>query len=194
MAGAVSRAWSEIVYDTGGGVGDIDKRSCLKNGGDPGTDDVWILIGQYTSVGTPAVAGGVTAFGGCDALLHVISLADGKQLWAKSYPVAIKPNHGISRTVPSVSGNTVVTLGPMCTVMGSDANSGALKWKIDLVSQYGATVPDWYAGQCPLIDGNKVILAPAGKALMIGVDLGTGKVLWSTPNPMGWSFITLQLG
>ena len=38
----------------------------------------------------------------------------------------------------------------------------------------------WYAGQCPLIDGDRVILAPAGKALLIAVQLATGKVIWQS--------------
>jgi outer membrane protein assembly factor BamB len=58
---------------------------------------------------------------------------------------------------------------------------------MNLVSEYGATVPPWYAGQCPLIVGNSVILAPGGHdALLAAVDLETGKPLWRTPNPHGW--------
>jgi len=41
----------------------------------------------------------------------------------------------------------------------------------------------WYAGQCPLIDGEIAVLAPGGRALLIGVDCATGKVLWEAPNP-----------
>ncbi|MBI5772551.1 MAG: PQQ-binding-like beta-propeller repeat protein [Verrucomicrobia bacterium] len=40
----------------------------------------WVYeSGNYIN-GTPAVDNGVTAFGGCDALLHVISLDDGRQV------------------------------------------------------------------------------------------------------------------
>ena len=52
--------------------------------------------------------------------------------------------------------------------------------------QYRTKVPPWYAGQCPLIDNGRAILAPGGNALMIAVDCETGKVLWETPNPRGW--------
>jgi outer membrane protein assembly factor BamB len=34
-----------------------------------------------------------------------------------------------------------------------------------------------------LIDNNITVLAPGGKALMIGVDCSTGRILWETPNP-----------
>ena len=40
----------------------------------------WVYeTGNYIN-GSPAVADGQTAFGGCDGLLHVVSLADGKQV------------------------------------------------------------------------------------------------------------------
>lgn len=119
--------------------------------------------------------------------LRCFSLADGKLLWTQSYPVDVKRNHGMSRTVPAVSGKYVLTLGPKCHVMCADANTGKPYWKMDLVAKYGTKVPTWYAGQCPLIDDNKAIIAPGGKALMIAADIGSGRVLWSTPNPKGWN-------
>lgn len=125
--------------------------------------------------------------------LRCFALADGTEIWRRSYPIVIKPNHGISRTVPSVSGRFVVSLGPKCHVMCADAVTGDQKWRIDLVKDYGATVPEWYAGQCPLIDGNRVILAPGGSSLMIAIDLATGKVLWKTPNPNNWTMTHVSI-
>jgi outer membrane protein assembly factor BamB len=55
-----------------------------------------------------------------------------------------------------------------------------------LVRDWGATVPPWYTGQNPLIDHGRAILAPGGKALLMAVDLASGKVVWQTPNPNGW--------
>ena len=121
----------------------------------------------------------------CDAL-RCFSLASGAEIWRRSYPVVVKRNHGMSRTIPAVTDKYVVSLGPKCNVMCCDAVTGAVKWQIDLVRDYGTTVPEWYAGQCPLIDGNRAILAPGGKALMIALDLETGKVVWQTPNPRNW--------
>ncbi len=120
-------------------------------------------------------------------VLRCLSLANGKQIWSSAYPVEVKRNHGMSRTVPAVTDKHVVTLGPKCHVMCCDANTGKVLWRKDLVKEYGTKVPTWYAGQCPLIDGSRVILAPAGSALMIAVDLASGKVLWQAPNPRKWS-------
>jgi outer membrane protein assembly factor BamB len=119
--------------------------------------------------------------------LRCLSLDDGAEIWRYSYPVAVKRNHGMSRTVPAVTDKFVVGMGPKCHVVCVDAITGELRWGIDLVKQYGATVPPWYAGQCPLIDEGAVVLAPGGpKALLLAVQPENGSALWQTPNPHGW--------
>lgn len=118
--------------------------------------------------------------------LRCFALADGRELWRRGYRVHLKRNHGFSRTVPATDGRVVVTLGPQAHVMAVSAADGELLWSLDLVRDWGATVPLWYAGQCPLLDDGTVVLAPAGKALLLGVEAASGRVLWQTPNPPGW--------
>lgn len=125
--------------------------------------------------------------------LRCLSLADGREIWRFSYPLPVKRNHGMSRTVPAVTATHVVGLGPKCQVCCLDAVTGETKWTIDLVREYGTVVPAWYAGQCPLIDGDRVILAPSGSSLMIAVELNTGKVLWKTPNPRDWKMTHVSI-
>lgn len=120
-------------------------------------------------------------------VVRCLSLADGRDLWRYSYPVAIKRNHGMSRTVPAVTDQLLVTLGPKCHVSCLDPASGKTLWLTDLVRQYGTTVPPWYAGQCPLVENNRVIFAPGGpEALLVAIDGPTGKELWKSPNPRAW--------
>jgi len=119
--------------------------------------------------------------------LRCLSLADNREIWRYVYPVSVKRNHGMSRTVPAVTDKFVVAMGPKCHVVCCDAVTGELKWGLDLVRQYGATVPDWYAGQCPLIEGGAVILAPGGtNALLMALEIESGKERWRTPNPDDW--------
>jgi outer membrane protein assembly factor BamB len=68
----------------------------------------------------------------------------------------------------------------------ADVVTGKPKWQIDLVEKFGVTVPEWYAGQCPLIDGGNVVIATGGRSLFAAINLETGKVAWQTPNPRGW--------
>jgi outer membrane protein assembly factor BamB len=118
--------------------------------------------------------------------LRCFALDTGAEIWRSSYPIDVKRNHGMSRTVPAVSEKYVVSIGPMCQVLCVERESGAFVWGMDLAHEYGTTVPLWYTAQCPLIAGDIVVIAPAGKDLLMGVDCATGEIRWRTPNPDGW--------
>ena len=119
--------------------------------------------------------------------LRCFSLADGKEIWRRSYTLPAKRNHGLSRTIPAVTEDCIVTIGPRCHVSCVETATGKFRWGLDLQKDYGTTEPLWFAGQCPLIDNGLAILAPGGSdALLMAVDCKTGAVVWKTPNPKGW--------
>lgn len=118
--------------------------------------------------------------------LRCFVLETGKELWKRSYKVHVKRNHGMSRTIPAVTENFVVTLGPRGHVMCSNSQTGDFIWGIDLVKEYGSEFPFWYTGQCPMIENNVAIIAPGGTSLIIGIDCTTGEIIWKTPNPDKW--------
>lgn len=116
-------------------------------------------------------------------VLKCLSLETGREIWRRWYKVHVKRNHGMSRTIPAVNEQYVISIGPRCHVMCVDRLSGDLIWTIDMEKDYQVETPLWYTGQCPLIDNGVAVLAVGGTKLMIGVDCKTGKVLWETPNP-----------
>jgi outer membrane protein assembly factor BamB len=118
--------------------------------------------------------------------LRCLSLDDGLEIWRNSYPVMIARNHGMSRTIPVVVDDHVITLGPRCHLACWDARTGECHWLIDLVRDHGVTEPNWYAGQCPMVDEERLIIATGGKALLTAFDYRNGEVLWQSPNPRGW--------
>jgi outer membrane protein assembly factor BamB len=77
----------------------------------------------------------------------------------------------------------VFSLDPKNHFFALDVKSGKPVWQKDLGSEFKATIPNWYVGQNPLIDGNLVLLATGGDALAIAFDQTTGKEVWRTPNP-----------
>ena len=119
-------------------------------------------------------------------LVRCLTLNDGRELWRYQEEKRIRPNHGITRTVPVVDGKHVVALDPKCVFHCLDAETGRELWQKNLVRDYNAQIPPWYNGQCPLLDGERVILGIGGDALMIAFDPATGRELWRTPNPDRW--------
>ncbi|NCD40765.1 MAG: hypothetical protein EOL88_01600 [Bacteroidia bacterium] len=119
-------------------------------------------------------------------MLHCYDLVSGEEVWRRWYNVNVKRNHGMSRTVPAVSAQYILTIGPKCHVMCLERTTGDLIWTRDVAREYASEIPLWYTGQCPLIDNGEAVIATGGKALMVGIDCRTGKTRWETPNPAGW--------
>lgn len=131
--------------------------------------------------------------------LRCFDLPTGHEIWKRSYDVHVKRNHGMSRTTPAITDKYLVTMGPLGHVMCVNPANGDLLWSLDLVKEYETEIPFWYTGQCPIIDNDIAVLAPGGKALLIGVDCASGKVVWETPNPEGYkmshsSVMPMKLG
>ena len=132
--------------------------------------------------------------------LRCFSLETGQELWRRWYRVPIKRNHGFSRTVPVISDDYIITIGPEGHVMCCDPITGDMKWSLDMQKEFNTEVPFWYTGQCPLVDNDVLILAPAGEeTLLAGFDCHTGEMLWTTPNTLGYkmshsSVIPMTLG
>jgi outer membrane protein assembly factor BamB len=116
-------------------------------------------------------------------MLRCFSLETGKEQWRRWYRVPMKRNHGFSRTVPVISNDYIITLGPQGYLMCCHPLTGELKWSRDLQQEFRTAVPFWYAGQCPRVDDGILVVAPAGEeVLLAGIDCNTGETVWETPN------------
>jgi outer membrane protein assembly factor BamB len=140
----------------------------------------------------PAVFNGRVYFNDYDPkenrwLVRCLSLAEGKELWRYGYERRIRTNHGITRTMPAVDGEYVFSLDPKCILHCLDAETGREVWQKNLVAEYGTRIPPWYAGQCPLIEPDRVLIAPGGSSLVVALDKATGDPIWETPNPEKWT-------
>ena len=119
--------------------------------------------------------------------LRCFSLETGQELWRRWYRVPIKRNHGFSRTVPAISDDYIITIGPEGHVMCCDPETGEMKWSLDMQKEFKTEVPFWYTGQCPRVDNNVLILAPAGEDILLaGLDCQTGEIIWTTPNTLNY--------
>jgi len=119
-------------------------------------------------------------------LLRCFKLDTGEELWHRGYQINLKRNHGMSRTVPAVTEDYILTIGPKAHVMCVRRADGELLWGLNVALEYEADIPLWNTGQCPLIDGDRAIIATGGRSLMVAADLESGEILWETPNPGAW--------
>lgn len=135
-------------------------------------------------------------------MVRCLSLVDGRDVWVFSYALDTDAPHGITRTTVAVDDRHVVTIGPNCHLFVLDRRTGRRIWGLDLVGEYGTRIPAWLSAQSPLIDGDRLIVAPAGKKpprdgsgapigtkgpLIAAYELATGKLIWSMPNLANWT-------
>ncbi len=119
-------------------------------------------------------------------MLRSFCLKTGEELWRRWYNIHIRRNHGMSRTVPAVTEDYVLTIGPRGHVMCVERETGDFLWGIDIENDFDSEVPLWYTGQCPIIDDGLAIIATGGSALMIAVNCASGEIVWEVPNPDDW--------
>lgn len=146
----------------------------------------------------PAIVDGRVYFNDYDQktsewLTRCLSLDKGEELWRYKQPKEIRPNHGITRTVPAVDDKYVFSFDPKCGFHCLDARKGTEVWGKNLVEEYKARIPAWYNGQCPLIEADRVVIATGGDALAVAYEKATGKEFWRTPNPEGWPMSHVSL-
>jgi outer membrane protein assembly factor BamB len=119
--------------------------------------------------------------------VRCLRLADGEELWRFREEKRIRPNHGITRTVPAVDDKYVFSFDPKSVFHCLEAETGRGIWRKSFVQEYQTRNPPWYNGQCPLIEPDRVIVAPGGAdRLMVAFDKATGSEIWRTPNPDKW--------
>ncbi len=171
--------------------GTSSETGLLRSWPDGGPEVLWSTpVGQgYSSA---AIHDGRVYFNDYDEstfefLVRALNLEDGKELWRFKEKRRIRPNHGITRAVPATDGKVVIALDPKAVLHALDAETGKEIWRKNFVQDYQSKIPPWYNGQNPLIEDDKVIVAPAGpEALVVALDKATGEELWRTPNPEGW--------
>jgi outer membrane protein assembly factor BamB len=156
-----------------------------------GPEVLWeTQLGQGYSA--PAIYDGKVYFNDYDEatsefLVRCLTLDEGKELWRFKEVRRVRPNHGITRSVPATDGKYVFSLDPKAVLHALDAETGKEIWRKNFVQDYGSQIPPWYNGQNPLIEDDKVLVAPVGtSALVVALDKATGKEIWTTPNPEGW--------
>jgi len=116
-------------------------------------------------------------------LARCLDFKTGSEVWRYKEAKLIRANHGITRTVPAADEKHVFSFDPKCVFHCLDALTGKEIWRKELVQEYKATIPAWYNGQCPLLDGDRVIIATGGTALLVALEKASGKVVWEAPNP-----------
>ncbi len=120
---------------------------------------------------------------GEEELISCYDLRDGKLQWAHATPVRFEELiAGIGpRATPTIHEGKVYAMGALGDVDCLDGATGKPLWHHNVVTETGATPPQWGKSCSPLIHENLAIVSaggPGGKSL-VAYDKNDGRLVWS---------------
>jgi outer membrane protein assembly factor BamB len=124
---------------------------------------------------------------GEEELVTCYDLATGRPVWrhgdsARFWEAAAGPG---PRATPTLHDGRVYALGATGTLNALDARDGSLVWSRNLATDAETSVPDWGFAGSPLVVGDTLVVAAAGKP--VAYDLATGELRWIGSKGAGYS-------
>lgn len=125
-------------------------------------------------------------------VVRALDRANGELRWqtdwegALKVPFFAKANGDWIRSTPAYDGTNLYVAGMRDVLHCLDAESGAIRWRVDFVEQLAAPLPDFGCVCSPLVDGEYLYIQ-AGSGFC-KLDKHTGKIIWRTLEDKGGMF------
>ena len=117
--------------------------------------------------------------------VYALNVKDGKEAWKYSYPCP-KCSYEGPRATPVTDGKVVYSLSHAGDLFCLAIKDGAVVWKKNIVSEFGAQLPKWNLAGSPVIQGD-LLLLNAGESGM-ALNRTTGEKVWTSGGgPGGYS-------
>lgn len=136
---------------------------------------------------------GYSSFAVLDGRLYTMGLSDGQnfvlclnsetgeEIWRTPTSPQLPSSSynqgwaGGPRSTPTISGDNLLSIDDGGTLVCLDRMSGILRWKVNLVDDFGGAIPKWGYSASPLVDGNRVVVCPGNDQFLVALDLKTGE-------------------
>ena len=144
---------------------------------------VWKIDGLGKGWSSPIVVGpSIYVTGDVDDDLAVFSFGlEGRPQWHVTNGKAWKGSYPGARACCAYSDGRLYHLNAHGRVACLDAGSADELWAVNILERFEGGNITWALSECLLVDGDQVIVTPAGKkALMAALDKRTGETVWTT--------------
>ena len=112
-----------------------------------------------------------------------LDAATGEEIWRRRLGPTYE-GHGGSEdgptSTPTVDGGRLFVVTPHGELLALDRADGAVRWRRDLVEDFGAEPPTWSFATSPLVEGRRLLVQVGGSEHnLVAFDKATGEVLWA---------------
>ncbi|HUF46783.1 MAG TPA: PQQ-binding-like beta-propeller repeat protein [Vicinamibacterales bacterium] len=162
-------------------------RGLLTSWPEGGPRRLWAASGLGQGFSSVAVADGrILTMGDRRDGQYVIALeeATGRAIWAHRVGGVHRDQYPGPRGTPTIDGARTYALSSDGTLVGLETATGREVWRRSLPADYNARTPGWMFAESPLVDGDRVVVAPGmPRAAMAALDKATGREIWRTTMP-----------
>jgi len=108
-----------------------------------------------------------------------VSALDGKEHWRVKLDPLVNADLAPAST-PAVAGGRVFALSNACQIRALDAESGKVVWAVDLKAKFGSQLRLGCLNS-PFVEAGRLVVQAAGREdhRVVGLDVGTGELVWS---------------
>ena len=165
--------------------GKSSETGLLKAWPEGGPKSAWKVKGLGEGYSSLAVVGNrlyTQGQDGADQFVVALDAATGKQVWKTPNGKAYGSDQGNGpRSMPQIEGNLLYALASDGSLVCLEVETGKKIWGFNYTEKFGSANPRWGFAEHPLIDGDRLIIAPGGKgAGMVALNKTNGAVLWQT--------------
>ena len=170
-------------------TGISQEKGLLKEWPAEGPSLVWKATGLGEGYTAPSIARGRIYGMGYqdeDEVVWARDVKNGEELWAIKITEAnrlVGYPYG-PRSTPTVDGKVLYALGVSGDLVCLSVGDGKIRWRKNLVEDFGGRIPNWGYTESVLIDGNQLICTPGGRtAGMVALNKKTGETIWQSRIP-----------
>jgi len=148
---------------------------------------LFAVTGLGAGFSSVAIAGGrIFTMGDLAAGQHVIALdeATGRQIWTTRVGNRHQDEYPGPRATPTVDGDLLYVVDTAGDLVCLETATGRERWRKSLPRDFGAPTPGWMFAESPLVDGDRVVIAPGSRrAGIVAFNKATGAEIWRTALP-----------
>lgn len=178
-----SQQKSKIYQWRGNGrTGVFPEKNLLKEWPENGPEELWYAEGIGNGYGSPTVTENeLFITGEIDSLAWLFCFnLNGDLLWKINYGEEWAKSYPGSRSAPTVVDNLIYLSSGIGSITCCKRDNGEVLWSKDFINDFDAIFPMHGFSEAPVVEGDKVLCTPGGKAYnVVALDRFTGDLVWS---------------